>query len=276
MKNQRAAFLADVIEHPDDDAPRLVFADWLEDNGDAPRAEFIRAQIAWARTPEDDPRRDALHRQAWGLLHDHGKAWLAEVPAWARGEALFVRGFVMQISATAREFLESAPGLFRRAPIRAVKLRSASDKQLVEVTEAGHLGRVAELNLNSNMLSDDSLRPVLLSPKLGPLAALDLGSNRFTTDTVRALAESPRLRHLADLSLSMHKLGPQGARVLADSENISRLESLNLWSGDVYDEGAAALFGSPRLGPLKKLNLGHNGLRTEGARAIAGCAALSG
>jgi uncharacterized protein (TIGR02996 family) len=32
------AFLRDILEHPDDDTPRLIFADWLEDNGDPERA----------------------------------------------------------------------------------------------------------------------------------------------------------------------------------------------------------------------------------------------
>lgn len=39
------AFLAVIAENPDDDTPRLVFADWLQDNGQPERAEFIRAQI---------------------------------------------------------------------------------------------------------------------------------------------------------------------------------------------------------------------------------------
>src|SRR4051794_27217534 len=39
------AFLGDIIEHPDDDAPRLVYADWLDENGNPERAEFIRAQV---------------------------------------------------------------------------------------------------------------------------------------------------------------------------------------------------------------------------------------
>ena len=35
-----------VLAAPDDDAPRLAFADWLEDHGDAARADFVRTQIA--------------------------------------------------------------------------------------------------------------------------------------------------------------------------------------------------------------------------------------
>ena len=44
MADMRKAFLGDIIENIDDDTPRLVFADWLEDNGDEARAEFIRLQ----------------------------------------------------------------------------------------------------------------------------------------------------------------------------------------------------------------------------------------
>jgi uncharacterized protein (TIGR02996 family) len=42
-------FLSGIRAEPDDDAPRLVFADWLEDQGDAERAEFIRVQCELAR-----------------------------------------------------------------------------------------------------------------------------------------------------------------------------------------------------------------------------------
>jgi uncharacterized protein (TIGR02996 family) len=36
------ALLRAVFENPDDDAPRLAYADRLEQHGDAARAEFIR------------------------------------------------------------------------------------------------------------------------------------------------------------------------------------------------------------------------------------------
>jgi uncharacterized protein (TIGR02996 family) len=247
-----AAFLKDVIERPDDDAPRLAYADWLmEREGPArrDRGEFIRLQCELDRLADDDPRRPDLERQARALLIAHGARWLAELPAWAREHAFFVRGFVMRVGVTAREFLKGAPALFRRAPITAVDLRAASDDQVLELAAADYLGRLTGLNLNRNMLRDRSLAPLLSSPRLGPLTALDLGSNQFTLDTVRVLASSPRLGGLAELSLSTHRLGP---------------------------EGAVVLFGSGRMGPLKHLNLGHNGLGAEAGRAIAGCAALSG
>ena len=44
-----------VITSPDDDLPRLVYADWLDDAGDPARAEFIRAQVQLATVPPWEP-----------------------------------------------------------------------------------------------------------------------------------------------------------------------------------------------------------------------------
>lgn len=41
---ERDAFVRAIVERPDDDLPRLVYADWLEDQGEPERAEFIRVQ----------------------------------------------------------------------------------------------------------------------------------------------------------------------------------------------------------------------------------------
>lgn len=51
-----ASFLAAIIADPDADAPRLTYADWLEERGD-PRAAFIRVQceLAHAPDPNDAP-----------------------------------------------------------------------------------------------------------------------------------------------------------------------------------------------------------------------------
>src|SRR4051812_46175401 len=52
--NKAAGFLDDITAHPDDDNPRLIYSDWLEDQGDVARAEFIRVQIERTRLPEWD------------------------------------------------------------------------------------------------------------------------------------------------------------------------------------------------------------------------------
>jgi len=43
--SQENAFLQAILDDPDNDDLRLVYADWLEERGD-PRGEFIRLQCA--------------------------------------------------------------------------------------------------------------------------------------------------------------------------------------------------------------------------------------
>jgi uncharacterized protein (TIGR02996 family) len=50
-------FLAAVCAAPADDLPRLLLADWLDEQGDAARAEIIRLQVSAAGLlPGPDPR----------------------------------------------------------------------------------------------------------------------------------------------------------------------------------------------------------------------------
>jgi uncharacterized protein (TIGR02996 family) len=42
---EESALLAAIRANPDDDMPRLVYADWLEENGEGDRSIFIRTQI---------------------------------------------------------------------------------------------------------------------------------------------------------------------------------------------------------------------------------------
>jgi uncharacterized protein (TIGR02996 family) len=48
---QADAFLQAICAKPEDDTPRLVYADWLEEQGDTDRAEFIRVQCELEKVP---------------------------------------------------------------------------------------------------------------------------------------------------------------------------------------------------------------------------------
>lgn len=85
---------AQILEQPASDANRLIFADWLEDNGGADRAELIRVQCALAAMGpkpshalcQGDPRCEAckweregggtLAHREYQLLQAHGEHWL--------------------------------------------------------------------------------------------------------------------------------------------------------------------------------------------------------
>ena len=64
------AFLFEIAANPDSDAPRLVFADWLEERGD-PRSEFIRIQCELATMADNDDRRWDLKSREEAILRKH-------------------------------------------------------------------------------------------------------------------------------------------------------------------------------------------------------------
>src|SRR3954453_9764220 len=149
---QETAFLQDVCAHPDDDAPRLVFADWLEDNGQAHRAEFIRLQVRLATMSDDDPERPALTERDWELATVYQDEWKRELPGWARKEDFaFRRGFVGKLSLTATQFLRNGEALFAVAPLEELHVRSIS-QQIDEVAASPLLRRLTGLDLSGNEL----------------------------------------------------------------------------------------------------------------------------
>src|SRR3954470_3857617 len=95
--NDDRPFLDAIREAPDDDAVRLVYSDWLEDRGDAARAEFIRAQVELARGVADEARRDLLRRRERELLLANERKWLGGLGATVK-RAAFVRGFVERVT----------------------------------------------------------------------------------------------------------------------------------------------------------------------------------
>src|SRR4051812_26632158 len=113
--SQASAFHQDIQEHPDDDTPRLVFADWLDDHGQHDRAEFIRVQVRLARTGEDDPGRQALEDEAEGLLARHEEEWAAPVARHALAWR-WSRGFIERVTVRAEALLRDGAALFAAAP----------------------------------------------------------------------------------------------------------------------------------------------------------------
>src|SRR5262245_34845244 len=64
MLSDRDALLAAIRANPEDDTPRLMFADWLDEQGDAAsvtRAEFIRLQCELARLDDDSSDSHAVY-----------------------------------------------------------------------------------------------------------------------------------------------------------------------------------------------------------------------
>ena len=89
---QDDAFLAAILAAPDDDAPRLIYADWLDEQGQPERAEFIRVQCTLARLPDGDKRREELEARNRALLAGHQEDWVQQfgvAMTWANTLTIF-------------------------------------------------------------------------------------------------------------------------------------------------------------------------------------------
>lgn len=71
----REALIAAIAAAPDDDLPRLVAADWFEENGEPERAEFVRLQLlAFAGLGMKPPPRSSRSVE---LVSRHAARWFA-------------------------------------------------------------------------------------------------------------------------------------------------------------------------------------------------------
>lgn len=139
-----------VLDHPEDDTVRLVYADYLDENPTPKRkarAEFIRLQVAWERNRNaliDAGRAsDSVGRQA-ALLRKWGMGWLPSgkrhawhenwavdasrvVTTWTIGATwswLFERGFLARVRVELAEGPPDGNWPFVRAAFAAAPLEA--------------------------------------------------------------------------------------------------------------------------------------------------------
>src|SRR6184192_4170663 len=108
-----AALLAAIRQAPDDDAPRLIYADWLDEHGQPERAEFVRVQCAMERIPPRTARWRPLNDRAQQLERDWRSTWTGPAHELVN-DAYLGRGFVDRVLLTLDQFAASAAELVRR------------------------------------------------------------------------------------------------------------------------------------------------------------------
>jgi uncharacterized protein (TIGR02996 family) len=225
-RTPEAAFLGAILADPDDDSPRLIYADWLDERGDADRAEFIRVQCALHGAPADDRRRPAWRDREAALLTAHAADWLGPLRGqfylWA-----FRRGFLDEVTLNAPAFLDGAAALFRAAPVRLARLLKAAGV-MDRLANCPQLRRVAALHLTGCAVGDAGAAALAGSPHVAGLVTLRLGENAIGDYGAARLAASPHLAGLRVLNLSQNDIGNDGARALAESPYLRGLHSLCL------------------------------------------------
>ncbi len=261
------AFLHTILAHPDDDIPRLVFADWLEERGD-PRGTFIRLQIERAKLTQYDPAWKDLLAQEAALLKQYEAEWSGPVLRHV-DEAQFRRGFIEHVRVSATKLLKNADRLFHVAPIASIRLEGVKNL-LPRIGESAWLARVKELDLSHELSGTKDLQTLFRSEHCRSLQVLRLIGCMILPITLQMLANAANLQSLHSLNLSDNPIGPDGVQSLARSPHLHQLRELMLAGCQLLTEGAIALSATPTF-RLTRLSLGNNRLGNDGVAAIARC-----
>jgi uncharacterized protein (TIGR02996 family) len=254
-----AGLLQAIREAPDDDAPRLIYADWLEDHSEAERAELIRVQCELARLPLG-LRAAQLRQREKELLARHARAWAAPLARFASGHT-FRRGLLEHVTISPDNFAQHADKLFRAAPLRSLAVEVAYGAPgLRKLTRCRHLLHVNELSLGGyGQCHRSGLKVLVESPNVANLTHLGLSHQSLSRPAIGDLAASPHLARLTHLDLSNNYLGRRWLLPLANSAYLANLTWLDVQGNICTPEDAAALATSPYLTRLTHLGLNPSG-----------------
>jgi uncharacterized protein (TIGR02996 family) len=214
------AFLADIIENPDDNSVRLIYADYLDERDD-PRGEFIRVQIELSTMPQDNPQWPRLKTRERQLQEHHEWKWVGPMADLVL-DWWFYRGFVEAIKIDANNLLRHADTVFGFVPIREVWLRAA-ERTIPRLALCAHLARLTALHLDDCLIRDDGLQRLLASPHLRSLRTLGLANTGLRGDGLRALGAWSPLAELTSLHLAGNSLGDAVVEAFLKSPQLARL-----------------------------------------------------
>jgi uncharacterized protein (TIGR02996 family) len=208
MSSERAALIAAIRAAPDDDAVRLVCADWFEDQGgeaNVARAEFIRTQVARANLPPDDVRHSELQARELRLLKRYAPVWCGSHFVFKK--VRFQRGFIEVVHLHLRHFLHHRRQMLALEPVRDVSLTGwfrAPDDLVRRVAGCAEWQEIETLRIHHQGPHHDprsNLVLLLESPHLARLRALHGTHVQFNADARQRFERLPVLRRVRELRM---------------------------------------------------------------------------
>jgi uncharacterized protein (TIGR02996 family) len=217
----RDALYRAILAHPEDDTPRLVYADWLEENGRSEEAEFIRVECRLeAGAPDDDDHVELLDRR------EELRLWLrANVPG---PQAKLQAG--LRIEDGSDWWRMTHRGFPRFIAYTGHSARGARPIRPLSAALENAFARYPTRWLVVNFITVAQLGEILKLPALAALDHLTVQlhpSEEARDDACQLISDCPHLRNLRGLFLSF-TLGDVGLSSLARSENAGNLRSLSL------------------------------------------------
>jgi uncharacterized protein (TIGR02996 family) len=233
-----AEFWQDILARPQDDLPRLRYADWLSGR-DQPLADFIRLQCHLAQEPACARRAMEMEAQQQELLADYSALWagaLVDHSSWWS----YRRGFVDEISVTTHALATGAGDLFHEAPLEDLHLEP-DGTELAQLPSVPELTRTVFLDLSAHPIGDDGVAQLAQAPFLAHVHGLNLTSCGLQGTGLNALGYSPHAHKLRELYLCDNSIDDAGVRQLLLTPLLERLDVLYLRDNPIGDEAAGLL-----------------------------------
>jgi uncharacterized protein (TIGR02996 family) len=280
--SDRLGLMRAIHEQPEDDLPRLAYADWFEEQGDPNHAEFVRVEVALSRARRGSPEYRVLFDRELELIRAHKDAWFGTFRSGWGGYEIR-RGFIEEVwGGKPESVLPHADWLH-------------SHHTLQDLYVGGFWG--ALLPLLHHPLMDVLARLTLFNPESGswcaapyqrsaPLRqrplALSLTRHHGGPELVEGLLASPRLGRVTWLDLSENELTADGVRRLLDGLGaLPRLTTLRLdgtatspspqgpsgWP-NIGPAGVRLLAGHPAVAQLERLDVAGNRIDAAAVRAL--------
>ncbi|MCE9566985.1 MAG: TIGR02996 domain-containing protein [Planctomycetes bacterium] len=309
MTSDHDALLRAICENPREDTPRLVFADYLEEHGQAERAAFIRTDIALSL--RDEWNADRVRWEGLIPTEISQQPWFAAAYpqpdpqasySW-HGPPLIRRGFrwcATVWNRTPLMFSKEALDLFARHPIEFLFFFDQHPDP-PKLVEEPWFSKLTGLGWNAGRCGPRILRPLLKPPPPG-LRELDLLSHAVNPDGMRAIGAG-LFQNLTRLSLSgtgprviaamLESLEADPASCSLQSLKIGfdslhgyaralsaclppSLRILDITGTSLHSAGTQAFVAALRTRELKILKMSANGMGNDGATALFTSPQLAG
>jgi uncharacterized protein (TIGR02996 family) len=268
-----ASLLAAIRDEPDDDLPRLAYADWCEERGDGARAEFIRVQVELSHGVRDRGRAVERLRRLRELSARYRAAWAGPLEKLVPG-ATFERGFITEVALAAADFLKHGERILTTHPITSVVIHHAADR-IAALAASPLLAGMRGLDLHWSNLGDRGITLLAASPHLGRLNRLILRHTEAGIDGLRALARSSQLKALSALDLAGNNCEDLALRAFTDAMALPALTRLDLAGNSLESAGARSLAECRGLGTLRMLRLANNRFTRRDVEVLARSTALA-
>jgi uncharacterized protein (TIGR02996 family) len=222
MHPEADAFLDAIFAHPDDDTPRLVYADWLHEHDQENYARFIRLQCAVAREKLWSDEANRLWEEIGRVWHRLDEEWWPATRekwgSWHRTHRLldaihFERGLLRSDMEIGAGEIEAYPACRAWLPACQVSLPDIDDFERL-----------------ANMPIARRLKKVVLS-RTATVSTRAWEHESWLT----SFAISEYTRHVRVLDLSAMPLRDRLAQSLLHEKSLPELEELHVRFGSVYD-----------------------------------------